>query len=91
MIAETKPDAGGASALKKKPDTERVNDHQLHIPQTLVLKIKSIIAQAQVVVSQNSTVYVHWQPLGIMLEKKKKKNAELMLENEKKKKKSIFH
>lgn len=74
------------SSEKKKPDTERVNDHQLHIPQTLVLKIKSIIAQAQVVVSQNSTVYVHWQPLGIMLEKKKK-NAELMLENEKKKKK----
>lgn len=44
----------------------------------------SIIVQAQVVVSQNNTAYFHWQPLGIMLEKKKKRNAELMLENAKK-------
>lgn len=34
--------------------------------------MKSIIVQAQVVVSQNNTAYFHWQPLGIMLEKKKK-------------------
>lgn len=72
--------------LWKNP-AERINDHQLHIPHTLVLKIKSIIVQAQVVVSQNNTAYFHWQPLGIMLEKKKKK-AELMLDNAKK---WIFH